>query len=273
MVFHVVQTNIYYFKYFKIFGFFPFALEKDSNFATSIENAAHLIIFQLLNVTIFGLTIFQIYKQFNTHSTVSLISVTLQEMSGTLTLFFIFFESYFLKQSHKNMIQELIKIDAILEKEINTSKVDMKRLIPKKAIIIGLTSLIILFFILIGVNMVEDGLTQLFIYQIIALAFVYTRMIQLMFYLVLIIERLVIFKRVLKFKSERTLDSDDLWNAKKFFTHLDELNECFNGTFGWSILIISIQNFIQMTTSGYETVMILAEFEQTRNLQGKFLCL
>lgn len=269
MSLNVIDSNIWYFKYFKAFGLAPFILT-GSDLSTAPENMAHLLVFQFLNIIDFAFTVVQIKMMFNSNGIVSSISLTLQYISGTLTLFVIFCEAFFARQSHKDLVRELIKVDSVLEQETNSVNMDIKKLVSKKLIVIGLTAQMILFFILAGVSMIQEGLLQLFLCQMSVLFFVYTRMIQLMFYLVLFIERLVIYKRVIKLKTSKgLLVTEDLWNFKKFFSCLDKANEYFNAAFGCSVLTISIQTFIQAITNIYEIVMIVGGFEQSRSLMGK----
>lgn len=265
----IVKSNIWYLHYFKAFGFAPFTLN-DSDLPTTPENIAYVIVLQFLNIIDFAFTVLLIKTMFNSNGIVSSISLTLQYISGSLTLFVVLCESFLARQSHKDLLRELNKIDAILEEDVKNLKIDVNGLVSKKLIVIGLTGQMILFFVLAGVSMIRDGLVQLFLCQMSVLFFVYTRMIQMMFYLILIIERLVIYKRVIQLKtSKNVLVTEDLWSFKKFFGCLDRANEYFNAAFGCSVLIISIQNFIQAITNIYEIVMIVGGFEQSRSLIGE----
>lgn len=267
MSLNVIESNIHYLKYFKAFGFAPISLT-NSDMPTTAENIALIIAFQFLNIFDFAFTVAQIQMMFSANGTVSSISLTLQYISGGISLFIIYCESFFTRQNHKKLLQELKAIDSILEPEIKTLKIDIKGLVPKKMTVIGLTAQMILFFAIASISMFQDGLGILFLCQMSVLFFVYTRFIQLMFYLTLIIERLVIYKKIMKNKIG-LLETDDFWVFKKFFTGLTRANTNFNEAFGCSVLIISVQNFIQAITNIYEIVMIVGGFEQSRSLLGK----
>lgn len=272
----------YFFLFFRLFGYCPFS-RGNAILATILM--VYSIISAIIPILI-GINAFFIAKIFDDDSnSLSSIVATLVLTTVIITHFLNILQAFINRNDQLEIIAIFTSIDEILERHLLT-RIDYQRIKKRLVIKIGIT-LLILIVIKIGflVMIFATNGNSFWTYHAFPAFSLRIRCFQNMFYVDLVSEMLQIITKRLetltqshesklnlilfvdRLRDRKNIDENSVYDEilllKQIYGKVWDICNLINDSFGWSLLAITTQNFIEFTSGGYYLFLALEDFLPT----------
>lgn len=232
------------------------------------------------------------------HNSIESIVNGLVFLGVLLTNWIIIIQSYVTRHKQLNIIENILTVDDIMLKKLGKylKYTDQRQRLTQK--VFGLLFFVVFMLMISNILMILRNFDILLLVQLnYPLLLIRVRCIQIIFYADILHDRLKIIsdilvhainyerevhessiKIILCLREEITnnimdnsMDYVELVSLKKIYSILWNINCLMNDCFGWSLLLICIQYFVQLTTNCYYLYLIVSS-ELIYNEQYSALC-